>query len=185
MKEKLNKYLDQVQIASHVAIISVLGLIPKIDLPFLPGVPITAQTLGVMLSGTLLSYRNSIYSVGIFLMLVLIGAPLLSGGRGGISVFFAPSAGYLFGWIIGAGTISIIFAVLKNHLKIYLASVFACFIGGIITIHACGIIGLVLITELNFLQASYLTLAFIPGDIIKCFLAAFITSKLNHKFSTD
>ena len=115
----MNKYLDQVQIASHVAIISVLGLIPKIDLPFLPGVPITAQTLGVMLSGTLLSYRNSIYSVGIFLMLVLIGAPLLSGGRGGISVFFAPSAGYLFGWIIGAGTISIIFAVLKNHLKIY------------------------------------------------------------------
>jgi biotin transport system substrate-specific component len=178
----LNSYLSQVQIASHVAIVCLLGLIPKVDLPFLPGVPITAQTLGVMLAGTLLSLKNSIYSMAIFLMLVLIGAPLLSGGRGGISVFFAPSAGYLFGWIIGAAIISLTLNMFKKTFKIYLASLLACFVGGIFIIHLCGILGLVLITELNFSQASYLSLAFVPGDIVKCFLAAFITSKILYKF---
>lgn len=180
----MNNYLSQVKIASHVAIISVLGLIPKIDLPFLPGVPITAQTLGVMLSGTLLCVKHSIYCVSIFLTLVLIGAPLLSGGRGGVSVFFAPSAGYLIGWIIGAAVISSTMNIFKKNLKIYFASFITCFVGGVLVVHICGIFGLILITELNFLQASYLSLAFVPGDIVKCCLAAFITSKVHNKFKT-
>ena len=179
----MNNYLSQVKIASHVAIISVLGMIPKIDLPFLPGVPITAQTLGVMLSGTLLSIKNSFYSVSVFLMLVLMGAPLLSGGRGGISVFFSPSAGYLIGWLVGAAFISLWINVLKTKFTIYVASFIACFMGGILVIHLSGIIGLVLITELNFSQASYLSLAFVPGDIIKCLLAALITSKVFNKLN--
>ena len=178
----MNNYLSQVQIASHVAIISVLGLIPKIDLPFLPGVPITAQTLGVMLAGTLLSLKNSLYSVIIFLALVLIGAPLLSGGRGGVSVFFAPSSGYLFGWILGVFTISLAFKILRNNLETYMAAFLACFFGGIVIIHLSGIIGLSLLTDLSLTQASFLSLAFVPGDVVKCFLAAFITKKTIDRF---
>ena len=178
----LNNYLSQVQIASQVAIIAVLGLVPKIDLPFLPGVPITAQTLGVMLAGTLLSIKNSLFSVMIFLGLVLIGAPLLSGGRGGISVFFAPSSGYLLGWIVGAVTISLSFNILRKTFGTYLAAFLACFIGGILIIHLCGIIGLTFITDLSLTQASFLSLTFVPGDVIKCLLAAFITKKIADKF---
>ena len=40
------------QVALFAALLAVLGLIPKIDLPF--GVPITAQSLGIMLAGALL-----------------------------------------------------------------------------------------------------------------------------------
>ena len=40
-------------IALFAALIAVLGLIPKITLAF--GVPITAQSLGVMLCGTVLA----------------------------------------------------------------------------------------------------------------------------------
>ncbi|MDO4683172.1 MAG: BioY family transporter, partial [Lautropia sp.] len=39
-------------VALFAALMAVLGLIPKIDLP--GGVPITAQSLGVMLAGCLL-----------------------------------------------------------------------------------------------------------------------------------
>ena len=178
----MNNYLSQVQIASQVAIISVLGLIPKIDLPFLPGVPITAQTLGVMLAGTLLSIKNSLLSVIIFLTLVLIGAPLLSGGRGGISVFFAPSSGYLLGWIMGTAVVSLSFNILKKNFETHIAAFIACFLGGILVIHLFGVAGLTLITDLSVTQASFLSLAFVPGDIVKCFLAAFITKKIIHKF---
>ena len=38
-------------VALFAAVMAVLGLVPKIDLPF--GVPITLQSLGVMLAGCL------------------------------------------------------------------------------------------------------------------------------------
>ena len=87
-------------IALFAAVIAALGLIPKITLGF--GVPITAQTLGVMLCGTVLGARRGTLSVLLFLLLVAIGLPLLSGGRGGLGAFATPSAGFLLGWPIGA-----------------------------------------------------------------------------------
>ena len=64
-----------------------LGLIPKFDLPFTAGVPITAQTLGVMLAGLVLGGRKGALAVLLFLFVVALGAPVLSGGRGGLGVF--------------------------------------------------------------------------------------------------
>jgi hypothetical protein len=40
------------QVSLFAALMAVMGLIPKIDLPF--GVPITIQSLGVMLAGVML-----------------------------------------------------------------------------------------------------------------------------------
>ncbi len=176
----MNDFLSQVKIASNVAVICILGLIPKIDLPFLPGVPITAQTLGVMLSGLMLSTKDSIYSVSIFLILILIGAPLLSGGRGGLAVFFAPSSGYLIGWIFGAGIISLSLKILKKRIGFFAACCFSCFIGGILVIHFFGVIGLTIIADMEVYQAIMMTLIFIPGDILKCVLACLIVEKMSN-----
>ena len=44
------------QASLFAALMAVMGLIPKIDMGF--GVPITAQTLGIMLAGTILGARN-------------------------------------------------------------------------------------------------------------------------------
>ena len=75
-------------VALFSALMAVFGLIPKLDLPL--GVPITLQTLGVMLAGALLGPRRALLAMGLFLGAVAIGLPLLSGGRGGLGVFFAP-----------------------------------------------------------------------------------------------
>ena len=174
----MRDFLSQVRIASNVAVISLLGLIPKIDLPFLPGVPITAQTLGVMLSGLMLSARDSITSVSIFLILILIGAPLLSGGRGGLAVFFSPSAGYLIGWLFGVSTISLSLKFLENRISYSNACLLSSLVGGIIVIHLFGVLGLVIITDLGLNQAALLSLAFVPGDVIKCFIACYIANKI-------
>ncbi len=65
----------------------VLGLIPPIALAITP-VPITLQSLGVMLAGGLLGSRLGALSQLIFLLIVGVGAPLLAGGRGGTLVYF-------------------------------------------------------------------------------------------------
>lgn len=70
-----------VLIALFAALIAVLGLIPKITL--MSGVPITAQSLGVMLCGTVLGARRGALAVLLFLLLVALGLPLLAGGRAG------------------------------------------------------------------------------------------------------
>jgi biotin transport system substrate-specific component len=71
-------------------------------------VPITLQPLGVMLAGSVLGARfgakYEAHSQILFLTLVVAGLPLLSGGRGGISVLVGPSAGYLIGYVAGAFT---------------------------------------------------------------------------------
>ncbi len=87
-------------IALFAALIAVLGLVPKIDL--MAGVPITAQSLGIMLCGTVLGAKRGALAVLLFLLLVAAGLPLLSGGRGGLGVFAGPSVGYLLGFPVAA-----------------------------------------------------------------------------------
>ncbi|MGO7428305.1 biotin transporter BioY, partial [Rhizobium ruizarguesonis] len=89
---------DLVLTALFAAIIVALGLLPPISLGFIP-VPITAQSLGVMMAGVVLGARRGAIAVLIVLVLVAIGLPVLSGGRGGLAIFASPTAGFLIGWI--------------------------------------------------------------------------------------
>lgn len=68
-------------VALFAALIAALALIPKFSLGF--GVPITAQSLGIMLCGTVLGAKRGAMAVLLFLLLVALGLPLLAGGNGG------------------------------------------------------------------------------------------------------
>lgn len=161
-------------VALFAALLAVFGLIPKIDLPL--GVPITLQTLGVMLAGCMLGPRRGFQALLLFLAAVLMGLPLLSGGRGGLGVFVAPSSGYLIGWPFGALVTGWVMAVLPARSpRLAAGSAFlAALLGGLITVHAFGVAGLVLMAKLDWTQAFFATLAFVPGDLVKCALCAAI-----------
>ncbi|WP_367618773.1 biotin transporter BioY, partial [Yaniella sp.] len=75
-----------------------MGLVGSITLA--GGVPITLQSLGVMLAGAVLGPWRGAASMGLLILGVAIGLPLLAGGRGGIGVFVSPTAGYLIGYVI-------------------------------------------------------------------------------------
>src|SRR5699024_11878277 len=83
------------------ALVGVLGMIPPIPLGFIP-VPITAQTLGVMLAGGFLGKKTGSISMLLFILLVAFVAPLLTGGGGGFSALVGPSAGYILSWLVAA-----------------------------------------------------------------------------------
>ena len=82
-------------IALFAALVAALGLIPQLTLAF--GVPITAQSLGIMLCGTILGAKRGGLAALLFVGLVALGLPLLAGGRGGPGMFATGSAGYLVG----------------------------------------------------------------------------------------
>ena len=169
---------DLVRIALFAAIIGALGLLPKLDIPLAGGVPITAQTLGVMLAGAVLGARNGTLAVVLFLFIVALGAPLLAGGRGGLAIFYLPSAGFIAGFVPGAFVTGLVMSRLAN-LPAPVAAISASIVGGILVIYAVGVPVLAWRADLDLWQAAAATLLFVPGDIIKAVLAGFIVEALS------
>ncbi|MCI1207729.1 MAG: biotin transporter BioY [Microbacteriaceae bacterium] len=163
---------DLARIAVFAALLAVLGLIGPIPVPGLP-VPVTAQTLGVMLAGTVLGAKRGTASVVLFILLVLIGLPLLSGGRGGPGVLLAPTAGYLVGWIPGVVVTGLI-AHAGTRLR-WWRVLLGAIVGGVLVVYAFGIPGTALLGHIPLRAALIGALAFIPGDILKAILATLIT----------
>jgi biotin transport system substrate-specific component len=154
-----------VRCAMFAALIAALGLLPPLPVPIIP-VPITAQTLGVMLAGAVLGPKRGAFAVLIFLGVVLLGFPLLSGGRGGLGVFFGPSAGFLLGWPVGAFVVGVLAGTTLPRLLL------ACVVGGIGAVYSFGVPWMAVVANLSITQALVASAAFLPGDIVKAVLAA-------------
>ncbi|MFV0385202.1 biotin transporter BioY [Paracoccus sp. (in: a-proteobacteria)] len=164
-----------VLIALFAAMIAVLGLVPPITLGF--GVPITAQSLGVMLCGTILGAKRGALAVLLFQLLIAMGLPLLSGGRGGLGIIVSPTGGFFLGWLPAAFVTGLIVERLRIGSLAVVAAI-ASIIGGIVVLYACGIIGMSLTLSKSLAEATALVLAFIPGDAVKAVIAGLLTSAL-------
>lgn len=167
---------DIVAIALFAALIAALGFIPAIPVPVIP-VPITAQLLGVILAGAVLGAKRGFCACLVLLILVAAGLPLLPGGRGGISVFFGPSTGYLIGFPIAAWVIGALYALFRNNLT-PVKEIIALATGAILVDHGLGIIWLAHMIDISYGKALLGDLIFIPGDLVKVAIAFFIVRAL-------
>lgn len=161
-------------IALFAALVAILGLVPPITLA--AGVPITAQSLGIMLCGTVLGAKRSALAVLLFLALVAAGLPLLSGGRGGIGVFAGPSVGYLVGFPVAAFVTG--WLVERTTLSVGLAATLASLIGGVGVLTMFGILGMAFVLDMSLAEAAFLAGAYLPGDLVKAVLAGLVTQSL-------
>src|SRR3989339_566072 len=73
----------------------------KIPLPFTP-VPITLQTLVVLLSGAVLGPYYGALSMILYVAVGALGLPVFAGGGSGIGALLGPTGGYLFSYFIAA-----------------------------------------------------------------------------------
>ncbi|HEU4490726.1 MAG TPA: biotin transporter BioY, partial [Jiangellales bacterium] len=157
---------DLARVAVFAALIAVLGL-PGTIVLFGGAVPVTAQTLGVMLAGAVLGARRGFLAALTFCVLVLAGLPLLAGGRGGLGVLAGPSAGYFLAFPMAALVVGLI--VQRRLPRPSIPWVFlACVVGGIGVVYAVGVPVLAWRADLD-LRAAVVTgaLVFLPGDLLK------------------
>ncbi|BFM25384.1 biotin transporter BioY [Microbacterium sp. che218] len=166
---------DLARVAVFAALIAVLGL-PG-SFPVFGGVPITAQTLGVMLAGAVLGPWLGALSVTVLLALVAVGLPLLAGGRGGFGVFVGPTAGYALGWILGAAVIGLIVHA-GGRRPVVWRTALAMIAGGVLAIYAIGIPVQSLVTRLPLGETALSSLVFVPGDLLKAAVATLVVTTL-------
>jgi biotin transport system substrate-specific component len=163
---------DLALIATFTGVVAALGLVPAVLPPGIP-VPITAQSLGVMLAGSVLGARRGFGALLLFLVLVAIGLPLLAGGRGGLGVFAGPSVGFLLAYPVCAGIIG--WLVERGGPSYRLGwGVVANALGGIVVLYAAGTAGLMAVTHLGLGAAVVANGWYVVGDAVKVVIAAVV-----------
>lgn len=93
-----------VNVALVVGGAAVVGLLAQAEWRFGP-IPITGQTLGVVLVGGALGMRRGAAALTTYLLAGLAGAPIFAGGGGGPAYVMMPSFGFILGFI-GAAAIA-------------------------------------------------------------------------------
>lgn len=164
---------DYAHIALFCAITAALGLLPAVPIPFSP-VPVTAQTLGVMLTGAILGARRGALAMLLFMSMVAIGLPLLAGGRGGLAVFAGPTVGFFLAFPLAALVIGWLTSKSWNRLT-FVRAWGIDVLGGVLAVYLLGIPFIAIIAKISLIQAAIGVLAFIPGDVLKAAAAAAIT----------
>jgi len=163
---------DLALIATFAALVAALGIIPAVH-PLGISVPITAQSLGVMLAGAILGARRGALALLLLLALVAVGLPLLAGGRGGLGQFAGPSVGYLIGWPIAAYVTGWITERGGTPYRLPWGIV-ANITGGIVVLYAIGIPGVALTLHVSVGYAAATSLWYIVGDLAKAVIAALV-----------
>lgn len=160
---------DLVRVSICSALTGLLALI-IVPLPFTP-VPISAQTLGVMVSGLVLSPKFAALSQIIYILLGLLGLPIFSGGQSGIGTLMGPTGGYIIGFIPAAFIISLLLKTYKPQTTFGYFLIISLGANG--AIYLLGVFQLVSITKITFKQALISgVFPFLIGDLFKALLGA-------------
>ncbi|MDF3283035.1 biotin transporter BioY [Gordonia sp. N1V] len=177
---------DITQAAVFAALIAALGLPGTITVGT-AGVPITFQTLGVMLAGAILGPKKGTLSVVIFMVLAIAGLPILSGGRNGLTALSSPTAGFFVGFLPGVIVIGVLTALMmwtrtrSQTVPRYrvLPGIVINIIGGILVVYICGTIGLMIRADMTLWAAIAANGWFILGDAIKAVVAALVAAQVH------
>lgn len=158
----------------RAALMAVLGVAALIaasyaSVPMYP-VPMTLQTMAVLLVGALAGSRLGAGVVIAWLALALLGLPVLSGGKTGLAALTGPTAGFLFAFPVAA--------FLAGLLPSWqgprgIARYFGAFLAlhGLILLIGWARLALLIGAETAFMSGAG---PFLPGAAVKSALAALI-----------
>ncbi len=145
-------------------------------------VPITLQSLFVILSGLLLGPKLGSLSQLVYILLGLSGVRIFAGFSGGPQIILKPSFGFLIGFTFAA---YIVGKIAHNGKNISLRQVFLATLAGTLVIYLFGvpymyfILNTVVGKSLPFSVALKTgCIIFLPGDIFKAILSSLIASKI-------
>ncbi len=167
--ERVNARVRDVALVLAGALLIYLTARIVIPVPGTP-VPITGQTFGILLVGGALGFRRGLFGVGLYVLLGVIGLPFFAEGRGGLSIIWGATGGYLIGFIV-AGALVGRLAELGWDRRLG-AALGAMLIGNVV-IYLIALPWLGIVTSAGPAQTiEQGLLPFVVGDTLKLVLAA-------------
>lgn len=174
-KKKTNsKITDMVYIGLSAAIIAVCSWI---SIPLT--VPITLQTMGVVLISGLFGAKRGTLSTLLYILIGAIGVPVFSGFKSGFGVLLGSTGGYIIGFIFTALIVGIVSDKTNKLWALVLSMVV-----GILVCYAFGTAWFAVVYAKTNEPASLATILgwcvipFLLPDAVKIALAAVLTSRL-------
>jgi biotin transport system substrate-specific component len=168
--------LPRTRVRDAVLIVAGVGLTTlgaQIAIPVPPSpVPVTGQTLAVVLAGAALGARRGAASQLLYVLLGLF-LPVYADGASGAHVIWGSSGGYLVGFVVAAGLIGYAAEHGADRRPLLAAVTFA---GGQLAVFAIGVPWLKVSADLTWADAIHYGFAvFIVGGLIKALIAAGVT----------
>ena len=168
----------------YVLLTSVIGsfllaISSKVQIPLTP-VPVTLQTLVLLVMSMFLGWRGAFGATSLYLFQGAIGLPVFAHG-GGLIILFGPTGGYLFGFLIASLVVG--YLAEKGWDKSVVLTFTSMTIGTLI-IYLFGVIWLSYLKDLNTALVFGL-LPFITPDILKICLGTCLVSagwEISEKF---
>ena len=156
-----------------------LAISSKVQIPITP-VPVTLQTLVLLVMSMFLGWRGAVGATSLYLFQGAIGLPVFAHG-GGFVILFGPTGGYLFGFLIASLVVG--YLAEKGWDKSVVLTFTSMTIGTLI-IYLFGVIWLSYLKDLNTALVFGL-LPFITPDILKICLGTCLVSagwEISEKF---
>lgn len=136
----------------------------------IPPIGFTLQTLGVLLTLGILGGKRGTWAVGLYLLLGMVGLPVFSGFRGGMSALLGPTGGFLWGFL----AMALVYRLTERFGKLPAMAVgqLTCYLCGCwwFTVYAPG-------TSL-WTAAAVCVVPYLPGDAVKISLAWTISRRI-------
>ena len=144
-----------------------LAVSAQFKIPLYP-VPVTGQTLVVLLIGMTYGPRLCGITMAVYLFEGAFGLPVFAGGTAGTAVLMGPTGGYLFGFLLAGVTMG--YLAERGMGRTAISTILAMVIGNCV-IYLCGVLWLA-----NFIGFGQAILAgvlpFLYGDALKLVVAA-------------
>lgn len=167
------KIRDMVFIAVFTAIIAALS---QVSIPMPNMVPITLQTFAVSLAGYFLGAKKGVASVGVYVMLGAVGAPVFASFKGGFAVLIGYTGGFIWGFIL----LALLCGILADK-KLGMA----LGVLGVVVCHLLGTLQYMVLSKNGFFQSLMLvSLPYILKDLLLIPAAFFIAKAIKKRIRT-
>lgn len=159
------------EVALVAAGVAVMALLAQVVVP-VPGspVPITGQTLGLVLVATTLGPARSVTVMGLYVAAALVGLPFYSEASGGYEVVVGATGGYVLGFLPAAYLIG---RAARLGADRHFVKALPLFVAGQLVVFAVGVPWLALTTGMD--AAAAVAAGFTPfllGGAVKALVAA-------------
>ena len=147
------------------------------------GVPIVMQNAVIVLAGLVLGGRRGLYVGLLFLVLGLVGLPVLAGGRSALSALAGPTVGYIVGYVLApfvAGLIA--YRAPRRNKSALVGFLIVAAIAGLAVQYLCGSIGLVVRNGIDLGAALAAQVPFLLPDLIKMAVMVAIATAVHAAF---